>query len=59
MNIAASVDGKYDWVIVDGNCETDPLGKIQSYLDTGEYKYMGYRNARAAIKAGRAGMQSY
>jgi len=41
MNIAASIEGKYDWVIVDGNCETDPLQKILSYLDTGEYKYVG------------------
>jgi len=22
MSIAASVEGKYEWVIVDGNCET-------------------------------------
>ncbi len=42
LNIAASVEGKYDWVIVDGNCETDPLSKIESYLQTGEFKYLGF-----------------
>ncbi|MDB5154887.1 MAG: radical protein, partial [Mucilaginibacter sp.] len=41
LNIAASVEGKYEWVIVDGNCETDPLKKIESYLDTGDFKYFG------------------
>jgi hypothetical protein len=42
LNIAASVDGKYDWVIVDGNCEHDPMVKIDSYLSTGEFKYFGF-----------------
>src|SRR5580698_7904933 len=42
MSIAASIEGKYEWVIVDGNCETDPLEKIESYLKTGEYKYLGF-----------------
>jgi anaerobic magnesium-protoporphyrin IX monomethyl ester cyclase len=42
LNIAASVNGKYDWVIVDGNCETDPYIKIKSYLKTGEFKYIGF-----------------
>ncbi|QEC80053.1 B12-binding domain-containing radical SAM protein [Mucilaginibacter ginsenosidivorax] len=42
LNIAASVEGKYDWVIVDGNCETDPLSKIESYLKTGEFGYLGF-----------------
>ncbi|HCN82248.1 MAG TPA: radical SAM protein [Sphingobacteriaceae bacterium] len=42
MNIAASIEGKYDWTIVDGNCESNPLQKIQSYLNTGEYKYLGF-----------------
>jgi radical SAM superfamily enzyme YgiQ (UPF0313 family) len=41
MNIAASVEGKFDWVIVDGNCEPDPYQKIAEYLQTGEYKYIG------------------
>jgi len=42
LNIAASVDGKYEWVIVDGNCEADPIRKIESYVDTGEFKYFGF-----------------
>ncbi|WP_428663322.1 B12-binding domain-containing radical SAM protein [Runella sp.] len=42
LNIAASVDGKYDWVIVDGNCEADPQAKIEGYLLTGEFRYLGF-----------------
>ncbi|WP_183564838.1 B12-binding domain-containing radical SAM protein [Mucilaginibacter sp. SP1R1] len=42
LNIAASIEGKYDWVVVDGNCETDPLQKIESYLKTGEFGYLGF-----------------
>jgi len=42
LSIAASVEGKYDWAIVDGNCEADPLAKIESYLRTGKYKYIGF-----------------
>jgi anaerobic magnesium-protoporphyrin IX monomethyl ester cyclase len=41
MNIAASVEGLYDWVIVDGNREPDPYQKISEYLSTGEFKYIG------------------
>ncbi len=42
LNIAASIEGKYDWVIVDGNCEADPFKKIESYLDTENFKYLGF-----------------
>jgi anaerobic magnesium-protoporphyrin IX monomethyl ester cyclase len=42
LNIAASVEGRYEWAIVDGNCEEDPLSKIEGYLNTGEYKYLGF-----------------
>ena len=42
MNIAASIDGVYEWVIVDGNCEENPYEKIRSYLNTGEFKYIGF-----------------
>jgi len=41
LNIAASVEGKYPWVIVDGNREEDPLSVILQYLQTGEFKYIG------------------
>jgi len=42
LNIAASVEGKYDWVVVDGNREDDPMEKISSYLSTGSFKYIGF-----------------
>jgi radical SAM superfamily enzyme YgiQ (UPF0313 family) len=42
LNIAASVEGKYDWVIVDGNCEADPVKKIEDHLSTGGFKYLGF-----------------
>lgn len=42
LSIAASIEGKYDWAIADGNCETDPLSKIEEYLATGEFKYIGF-----------------
>ena len=41
LQIAASIDGKYEWVIVDGNCENDPYKKIQSWMKTGAFKYVG------------------
>ncbi|HEU0063690.1 MAG TPA: radical SAM protein [Flavisolibacter sp.] len=41
LSIAASIDNKYEWTIVDGNCETDPLGRITEYLQTGQFKYIG------------------
>ena len=42
LQIAAAVDGKYDWVIVDGNCEHDPYKKIQNWMKTGEIRYVGF-----------------
>jgi anaerobic magnesium-protoporphyrin IX monomethyl ester cyclase len=41
LNIAASVEGQYEWVIVDGNCETDPLKKIEDYIENHQVKYIG------------------
>jgi radical SAM superfamily enzyme YgiQ (UPF0313 family) len=41
LNIAASVEGRYEWVIVDGNRESDPYQKISTYLSTGGFKYIG------------------
>ncbi|MEZ5014116.1 MAG: radical SAM protein [Chitinophagales bacterium] len=37
LSIAATVEGKCDYVIVDGNLESDPLSKLKSYFDTGKY----------------------
>jgi len=39
LQIAASIQGKFEYVIVDGNMEKDPWAKIKNYLDTGEFKY--------------------
>src|ERR1700722_5364144 len=42
LQIAAAVDGKYEWVIVDGNCEHDPYKKIQYWMKTGDIRYVGF-----------------
>jgi anaerobic magnesium-protoporphyrin IX monomethyl ester cyclase len=42
LNIAASVNKLTEWVIVDGNCEQDPLSKLEGYLNTGEFGYVGF-----------------
>src|SRR5471030_476418 len=42
LSIAASVEGRYEWTIVDGNRDADPMRLISSYLDSGEYKYLGF-----------------
>ena len=42
LSIAASVEGRYDWTVVDGNRDADPLQAMKNYLDTGEYKYIGF-----------------
>ena len=39
LAIAASLEGKFEYVVVDGNQEQDPLKKITDYLQTGEYGY--------------------
>ena len=39
LSVAAAIEGLFDYVIVDGNLETDPAEKIFSYLRTGEFKY--------------------
>ena len=36
---ASSIEGLFDYVIVDGNLETDPSEKIFRYLSSGEFKY--------------------
>jgi len=41
MNIAASVEGKYEWTIVDGNCEEDPLNTIRQEFQNRQAKYLG------------------
>lgn len=41
LQVAASINGLYEWVIVDGNLEDDPQQKIIEYLNTGTFKYFG------------------
>jgi len=41
LQIAASINGQYDWVVVDGNIDKDPWNKIESYLKSGKVKYFG------------------
>jgi radical SAM superfamily enzyme YgiQ (UPF0313 family) len=41
LQVGASIDGKYEYVFVDGNMEKDPWQKIDSYLSTGEFKFFG------------------
>ena len=41
LSIAASIEGKFDYVIVDGNREDDPWEKIAAYLATNQFKYFG------------------
>ena len=41
LQVAASIDGLFEYVIVDGNRESDPWATIQAYLDTGEFKFFG------------------
>jgi radical SAM superfamily enzyme YgiQ (UPF0313 family) len=41
LSIAASLENKMDYVMVDGNMETDPWDKIYQYFSSGEYKYFG------------------
>lgn len=39
LHIAAPLEGMREYVIVDGNLETDPAAKIFRYLASGQFKY--------------------
>jgi radical SAM superfamily enzyme YgiQ (UPF0313 family) len=41
LQVAASIDGRQEWVIIDGNRERDPYAKMAAYLATGEFRYVG------------------
>lgn len=41
LQVAASIKGKYEFAIIDGNREEDPWVKIKAYLDTGEFFCFG------------------
>jgi radical SAM superfamily enzyme YgiQ (UPF0313 family) len=39
--VAAAIDNKYEWIIVDGNRENNTEQKIINYLNTGEFAFFG------------------
>jgi len=41
LQVGASLEGKYDYVFVDGNLELDAWAKLEKYLSTGDFKYFG------------------
>lgn len=41
LSVAGAIDGKFEYVIVDGNLETDPWDKILHYLSQGGFRYFG------------------
>lgn len=41
LQVAASIDGRHDWAIVDGNLEDDPREKIFRYFRQGGFRYFG------------------
>lgn len=41
LQVGAAIHGKFDYVFVDGNREQNPLEKIDTYLQTGEFRYFG------------------
>ena len=41
LQVAASIQGKFDFVFVDGNRERDAWDTIEKYLSTGEFRYFG------------------
>jgi radical SAM superfamily enzyme YgiQ (UPF0313 family) len=41
LSIASSIEGLFEYVIVDGNLETDPWEKICRYLSEGGFRYFG------------------
>jgi radical SAM superfamily enzyme YgiQ (UPF0313 family) len=42
LQVAASIEGRYLWLIVDGNREKDPYERIAAALSAGHYKYVGF-----------------
>ena len=41
LSVASSIDGVFDYVIVDGNMESDPAEAIFKYLAQGTFQYFG------------------
>lgn len=41
LQVGASIHGKFDYVLVDGNLEKDPWITIKKYLETGKFSFFG------------------
>ena len=41
LSIASAIEGRFQYVIVDGNMETDPWPKIREYLADGSFSFFG------------------
>ena len=41
LSIAASIEGRFEYVLVDGNMEEDPAQKIMDYFASGGFSYFG------------------
>ncbi len=41
LSIAASIEGKFEYVIVDGNLESDPSARIMELLSSGSFGFFG------------------
>jgi anaerobic magnesium-protoporphyrin IX monomethyl ester cyclase len=41
LQVGASIEGKYEYFLVDGNLEKDPWLTIKRYLDSGEVMFFG------------------
>lgn len=41
LQVGASIEGKFSYVMVDGNLESDPWKTICHYLDSGKFRYFG------------------
>jgi anaerobic magnesium-protoporphyrin IX monomethyl ester cyclase len=42
LQVAAAIEGKYEYVLVDGNMEKDPWVKIKKYLEEANIGYVGF-----------------
>lgn len=41
LQVSASIEGVFDYVLVDGNLEADPWETIETHLRSGNFKYFG------------------
>src|ERR1041385_2794463 len=39
LQVAASLEGKFEWTIIDGNIEQAPAARVFDYLRSGEYHF--------------------